>query len=343
MVKPFARETPAALVIAHRGASGHLPEHSEAAYRLAIELGTDAVEPDVVASRDGVLVLRHENELSGSTDIAERAEFAARWTRRTVDGVQREGWFSEDFDWAELATLRAREPMPGLRPASARHDGRWPVIRLETLVELLAAAPRPVGLVAELKHATHFASLGLLLDALAVPILARVPAESLVVESFEEEVLHRIRARGLGGRIVYLIDERGTAPDLLARAALEPGASPLSYAEQLEDAGLAALSARVDGVSVPLARLLDRTHPTLVERAHAHGLEVFTWTLRAENAQLPAQYRRGAAPGEFGDWRACFRAVFETGVDGVFADQPELALAARDGGETAVPGPLTGS
>lgn len=333
------RDSHRALVIAHRGASGHRPEHSEAAYRVAIELGADAVEPDLVASRDGVLLLRHENELSGSTDVASHPEFAARRTRRSVDGVERDGWFSEDFDWAELATLRAREPMPEVRPESARHDGRWPLMRLDDLVELLAGAPRPVGLVAELKHASHFAARGLLLDELAAPILARVPAESLVVESFEREVLLRIRARGLGGRIVYLLDETGTAPDLLAPGplrhdALRTGAAP-SYAEQLEPAGLAELAESVDGISVPLSRILDDASPSLVQRAHALGLDVFTWTLRAENRHLPPAYRRGDRPDELGDWRGCFRAVFASGVDGVFADHPELAVAARDGGDTA--------
>ena len=158
------------LVIGHRGASGYRPEHTRSAYELAFALGADAVEPDIVATRDGVLVLRHENEISGTTDVATRPEFAGRRTTREVDGVALTGWFTEDFTWAELSTLRARERLGGVRQASASFDGRYPVIRLRELFPLIDTAAdeqrRLIRMVAEFKHGAHFAALGLPLDEL---------------------------------------------------------------------------------------------------------------------------------------------------------------------------------
>ena len=157
---------PVPLVIGHRGASGYRPEHTRSAYELAIALGADAVEPDLVASRDGVLVLRHENEISGTTDVADRPEFADRRTTKRIEGADVTGWFTEDLTWAELSTLTVRERLPELRPRSAEHDGTGGMLRLSDLLRFLDAADRPVGLVAEIKHAAYFESIGLPLDAL---------------------------------------------------------------------------------------------------------------------------------------------------------------------------------
>lgn len=312
-------------MIGHRGASGYRPEHTAAAYELAFRLGVDAVEPDIVATKDGVLVLRHENEISGTTDVADRPEFADRRTTKVIDGSSLTGWFTEDFTWAELATLSARERLPELRQGAATFDGTAGILRLRDLIELM---PPGVLMVAEIKHATYFESIGLPLDALfAAEIVGWATPENLIVESFEQTVLGQIRERGVPGRFVYLIEATGSAPDLRARF----GRRALPYSAQLTNAGLARLAEEVDGISVD-KKLLLRTDAAgtvigttdLVERAHAAGLEVYTWTLRAENRFLGKGMRRGRAPRDFGDWRREFRLILDTGLDGVFADQPDL-------------------
>jgi glycerophosphoryl diester phosphodiesterase len=128
------------LLIGHRGAPGYRPEHTASSYRLAFAMGVDAVEPDVVATADGVLVLRHENEISGTTDVADRPEFADRRTTKRVDGARLTGWFTEDFTWAELTTLRCRERIPALRPGSAEHNDTEPILRLSDLLDLVEEA-----------------------------------------------------------------------------------------------------------------------------------------------------------------------------------------------------------
>ena len=323
-------------VIGHRGASGFRPEHTAAAYRMAFALGADSVEPDLVATRDGVLVIRHENEISGTTDVAARPEFADRRTTKVVDGIVHDGWFCEDFSWDELSTLRARERLPLLRPESATFDGRYSILRLSELLTLIdeesARLGRRLGLVAEVKHPSYFASIGLPLDELLAPELGRWDgAGRLVVESFEQSVLTRLRERGLAARYVYLIDAEGAAPDLIEAQA---DAAP-SYRSQLSDASLARLAEEVDGISPSALLLLDRDAggirtTDVVARAHRAGLSVFTWTLRPENAFLPAEFRRGRLARDWGDWRAAFELILSTEVDGVFADHPDLAVAARE-------------
>ncbi len=323
-------------MIAHRGASGYRPEHTEAAYRLAIALGAEAIEPDLVATRDGVLVLRHENEISGTTDVASRPEFAHLRRTQEIDGGLLTGWFTEDFTWAELATLRAIERVPKLRPGSATFDGRYGILRLTDLLDLLDEASEARGgalhLVAEIKHATHFASIGLPLDELfAGEIAGRVDPARLIVESFEQTVLGQVRRRGIDGTFVYLVESQGAPADLVARH----GRAAASYADHLTDEGLARLAAEVDGVSVDKALLLRRdahgatTGTTdVVRRAHAAGLAAFTWTLRAENRFLGRNHQRGRDAAAWGDWLAEFRLVLDSGVDGVFADQPDLVFEA---------------
>lgn len=323
------------LLIGHRGASGYRPEHSRAAYELAIRLGVDAVEPDLVATRDGVLVVRHENEISGTTDVAARPEFAERRTMKIVDGVSATGWFTEDFDWAELATLRTRERLPGLRPQSASFDDGEPMLRLTELIELIDAAAaragRTIGLVAEIKHPSYFASIGIDLVELTHGALAGWDGRpELVVECFEQSALTRLRERGLAARYVYLLDDSGTAADQLR----EHGAEAVPYAAQLTEAGLARLADEVDGVSVAKSLLLagdgrgGAAATGLIERIHAAGLGAFTWTLRPENEFLHPAHRRGDDPAAWGDWRREFELILGTGVDGVFADHPDLVLAA---------------
>lgn len=311
-------------VIAHRGASGWAPEHTETAVRLAAELGADAVEPDLVATRDGVLVVRHDNELGGTTDIGERAELADRRRTQVVDGIELDGWFVEDLTWAEIATLRARERLPELRPASAAHDGRDGVLRFVDLLRI--ADETGLDVVAELKHATHFASIGLPLDALLAEALDEAGwwgNGRLALESFEEGVLHEARERGIEARLVYLMEADDTAPDLAAR-----GPDALTYVEQRTDAALAALARRVDAISVDKAVLFDRADglatSDLTERARAAGLGTMAWTLRPENAFLEPEHRLGDAPSAWGDWTTEWRMLAALGLEAVFCDHPDL-------------------
>jgi glycerophosphoryl diester phosphodiesterase len=307
---------PRPIVIAHRGASGYRPEHTRAAYELGIAQGADAIEPDIVATRDGVLVVRHENEISGTTDVASRAEFASRRTTKSIDGVERTGWFSEDFDWHELATLRARERLPQLRKASAAYDGEHPILKLSEVAALAEASG--VALVAEIKHATYFASIGLPLDELFAAEMSGWGGR-LILESFEQSVLHRIRDLGVVAPLVFLVESDGAPFDLVARDAGEAR----SYAEHVSEEGLARLGTEVDGVSLDKSMLL--AEPALTARAHEHGLSMYTWTLRPENRFLSPTHRHGEA-GEFGDYRAEWQELLRTGLDGVFADYPDLAI-----------------
>ena len=335
------------LVVGHRGAPGYRPEHTRAAYELAFTLGADAVEPDLVATRDGVLVLRHENDISGTTDISVHPEFADRRATKEIDGVELTGWFTEDFTWAELSTLRARERLPSLRQASASFDGRYPILRFRDLVEIVDKASedaaRLLGIVAELKHATYFESVGLPLDELFDAELSETgwgDNPELIVESFEKTVLAKLYHRGYRGRRFYLVESSGAPADRVATQ----GSGAAGYDEDITAVGLYALGAaeaasRVEGVSVDHSLVLtpeeadDDGDPTseLVDNAHSAGLRVFCWTLRPENRFLAEAFRRGEDDAAWGDWRTDFSLIMRSGVDGVFADQPDLAIAIRDG------------
>src|SRR6187397_1658034 len=215
---------PHPLVIGHRGTPGYRPEHSRSSYDLALEMGVDAVEPDIVVSRDGVLVVRHENEISGTTDVADRIEYAARRTTKMVDGAEMTGWFTEDFTWDELSTLRCRERLPKLRGSSASFDDQQPVLRLRDVLDLIRSASleqgREIGVVLEIKHATYFAGCGWDMAAL---IEAELRAAGwadgelpLILESFESTVLQQLQERGIRGTYIYLLDATGKPADLVA-------------------------------------------------------------------------------------------------------------------------------
>ncbi len=333
MSTPASAAEPKVAVIAHRGASGERPEHTLEAYALAIEQGADWVEPDLVITRDGVLVARHENEISGTTDVAARPEYAGRRTTKVVDGKTVVGWFVEDFTLAELKTLRARERLPQLRPASAAHDGKYQVATLAEIAALVAerraALGRPVGIVAELKHAAYFDSIGLPLDR---PLLAALDGplgqdrKLVIVESFEPGILRRLnRAREVA--LVQLLAEEGGPAD-----------SPkLTFAEMTTPEGLARIRDYADGIGAAKGLIIPRASggaslpPTrLVEDAKHAGLFVFVWSFRSENEFLPTELRRGQDPAAHGDAAAEYRMFYRLGVDGVFSDFPAAAVAARE-------------
>lgn len=320
------------LVIGHRGAPGHRPEHTASAYRLALASGADAVEPDVVVSSDGVLVVRHENEISGTTDVADRPEFAGRWTRKAVDGALIEGWFAEDFTWAELSTLRARERLPLIRPENTAYDGVEPILRLRDVLAIVdaesAARGREFGAVVELKHVHGLRELGHDLVALLRSELDAAGwsgrPDRLIVECFELEPLDRLRAAGLRARTIFLMEHAGSPADEAARS----GSGALgkqSYAWYRGPEGLDALEGRVDGVGLDKRDILKE--PAVVPRAHERGLAVLAWTLRPENRFLAPSYRQGGGEAARGDWRGEWSAILRSGVDGAFVDHPELFAA----------------
>ncbi|RWR21799.1 glycerophosphodiester phosphodiesterase [Microbacterium enclense] len=319
------------LIIGHRGAPGYLPEHSRSSYERAIAAGVDAVEPDVVPSADGVLVVRHENEVGSTTDVSARPEFADRRRTAVVDGEHLDGWFTEDFTWAELRTLRCRERIPEVRPASAEHDDIDPVLSLSDVLDL--ARVGGVGVVLEIKHAAFFARAGFDMAALVERELRDAgwwDDPALVVESFEPLVLQRLRERGIQAPLVQLIETSGAPWDLRER----DGADATPYASMLTPAGLDALAEAVDGIS-PDKRLIlapdrrgeARGPAPFVAEARVRGLRLFTWTCRPENRFLLPGFRGPGGPEAFGDYAREWAVLRDAELDGVFVDHADLGVA----------------
>ena len=326
------------IVIAHRGASGYRPEHTLAAYELAVEQGADFIEPDVVSTKDGVLVARHENEISGTTDVAQRPEFASRKATRTIDGQEETGWFVEDFTLAELKTLRARERLPEVRPDSARFDGRFEVPAIREVLDLARRKTREtgrtIGVYPETKHPTYHRSIGLPLEEKLVALLKEngfagrdAPA---FIQSFEVGNLKQLR-KMTELRLVFLIDAKLTAEGKVEYGRpydFVASGEGRTYGDLLTPAGLVEVRTFADGIGPPKGcilptdangRLLEPT--TLVRDAHAAGLLVHPYTFRAEPKFLPAGYG--------GDPVKEYELFFELGADGVFSDQPDVAVRAR--------------
>ncbi|WP_431074081.1 glycerophosphodiester phosphodiesterase family protein [Microbacterium phyllosphaerae] len=317
------------LVIGHRGAPGYRPEHSRSSYELALAMGVDAVEPDVVATKDGVLIVRHENEISGTTDVAEHPEFADRKTTKRVDGQALTGWFTEDFTWDELTTLRSRERLPEVRLSSASFSGSQAILRLTDVLDIVRDGSvehgREIGVVLEVKHATYFASIGLdLAPLIERDLRAAGWADGelpLIVECFESSILGQLKARGIAASYIYLIEASGRPYDLL----VAQGKKALTYKATVAPTGLDGLVGQVDGISVNKRMLLEAGN-TIVPDAHARGLKVFTWTCRPENAFLSAEFRGSGGKGAYGDYEAEWGVIARTGVDGVFVDHPDLGV-----------------
>ena len=312
------------IVIAHRGASGHRPEHTLAAYALAIDMGADFIEPDLVSTRDSVLVARHENEIGGTTDVA--TKFPDRRTTRTIGGRPVTGWFTEDFTLAELKTLRAKERLPS---RSHAHDGREPIPTFEEVLDLVERRSREtgrrIGVYPETKHSSYFRSIGLPLEEPLLAALARrgwTTADAPVfIQSFEVGNLRALRARS-GVRLAQLVAATGGPPDAGAGSGV-----PATYAEMLTSAGLTRIAsyANAVGVEKSLVQPIDsagrRGAPTsLVADAHHAGLAVHVWTLRSDAAFLPKSYA--------GDAAAEWRLFASLGVDGIFGDFPDVGVTA---------------
>jgi glycerophosphoryl diester phosphodiesterase len=316
----------APVVIGHRGAPGYRPEHTLASYRLAIELGADYIEPDLVSTRDGVLVARHENEIGATTDVATRPGFADRWTTKTVEGRRVTGWFTEDFTLAELKTLRSRERLPAVRPANTWYDGHFEVPTFDEILELAARSGgrrgSPVGVYPETKHPDHFARLGLSLEEPLVAALGRHgldrPDAPVLVQSFRSGNLRKLASMTRVPLVQLFSGPAARCQDLLTPAALRDVAS---YAT---------------GVGLPCAAVLggpgsQPARAGLPDLAHAQELLVHAWTVRDENRFLPERYRVGADPDGHGDAGGHIGALLDAGADGIFADHPDTAVRGRAG------------
>lgn len=306
------------LIIAHRGASGERPEHTRAAYELAIAQGADFIEPDLVISRDGVLIVRHENEISETTDVASHPDFAGRRTTKTVDGRLVHGWFAEDFNLAELRILRARERLPELRPSNTAFDGKEPILTFEEVLDIAAAAG--VGIAPELKHPSYFAALGLPMEDILATVLERRGLSGadapVIVQCFEVGPLQRLRTR-IATPLLQLVAAAGRPFDR----------PDLTFAAMVMPEGLVHIAAYADwiGVDTTLIETAPGVPTALIAAAHAVGLKVSAWTFRAENAFLPEADRIGADPQSHGRLRERLARFAGYGLDAAFMDQPGLA------------------
>jgi glycerophosphoryl diester phosphodiesterase len=324
------------IVIGHRGASGYRPEHTLASYQLATEMGADYIEPDLVSTKDHVLVARHENNIKDTTDVADHPEFADREATKVIDGVSVSGWFTEDFTLAELKTLRAKERLPAVRPANTAFDGLYQVPTFQQVIDL--ARRRHVGIYPETKHPTYFRSIGLPLEG---PLVRTLRANGyqgrnarVFIQSFEVGNLRRLN-RMTDVPLVQLIDATGKPYDFVVSG------DPRTYADLVTPAGLAEVATYADGVGVNKDLIVPRdaqnrllSPTTLVRDAHRAGLLVHSWTFRRENTFLPEDFRQGnpASPVYLqapGDFPAELRLFYKLGLDGVFSDNPDVAVAVR--------------
>lgn len=323
------------LVFGHRGAAGYRPEHTLASYDLAVRLGADVIEPDLVSTKDHVLIARHENNILGTTDVAQHPEFADRRRTKTVDGVSSDGFWTEDFTLAEIKTLRAVERLPKVREENTLHDGRYQVPTLQEVIDLAAQDAkrygRTIAIAPETKHPSYFDAIGLPLEEPLVAALRKNHLDrkdsSVYLQSFETRNLQELRHRfGLKVHLVQLTGTSGT-----------PFGEPQTYASMTTPAGLARIASYADWLGPDKAQVFPRAADgstgaptTLLRDAHAAGLSVVPYTYRAENQFLPLQYRKGTDPNAYGDLLSELREAMLAGVDGFFTDQADLGFTARE-------------
>ncbi|MEN9727787.1 MAG: hypothetical protein RL434_2153 [Pseudomonadota bacterium] len=347
------------LVIAHRGASAYRPEHTLASYQLALAMGADFVEPDLVTTRDGVLICRHENALAilredgsvdrewTSTDIFARPEFADRLCRKTIDGQTIHGWFSEDLSLAEIRQLRCLERIPHLRHGNTRWDGEFGIPTFAEVLALVQAHAERTGHLAgvypETKHPSWFRAEGHLLDGhrighclgelliRALLAAAFLDPSRVFIQSFEVSNLRDLKTRimpaaGLDLPLIQLMSPRHAPWD-----SIQAG-QPIDWHREID---FEALARYASGLGPERSMVLPRdaagrpdAASSLVSEAHAHGLDVHVWTLRGENHFLPPGHRRGDAPEAPGDLAAEVLELQATGVDGFFTDNPDRVKAA---------------
>jgi glycerophosphoryl diester phosphodiesterase len=297
------------VVIAHRGASGERPEHTIESYRLAIDEGADYIEPDLVMTRDGVLIARHENEIGGTTDVAQHAEFASRRRTQIIDGETMTGWFTEDFSLSEIKRLRARERLGTLRLQNLSYDGRFSVPTFDEIMQLAvscnrrAGDNRPIGVYPETKHPAHFARIGLPLELTLLDTLKRYGyangGSPVFIQSFDPHNLRQLRGMTKLPLVQLLEHELG-------------------------DLGEIAKHADAIGIAKALAT------SEAIRAAHAANLCVHVWTFRAENEFLPEDLKIGAAAGAHGNLEGEIQRYLDRGIDGFFVDFPAVGVRVRN-------------
>lgn len=330
---------PTPLVVSHRGASGYRPEHTLAAYELAVAQGADYIEPDLVSTKDGFLVDRHENEIGGTTNVADHAEFADRKTTKTVDGEEITGWFTEDFTLAELKTLRTRERLAN-RDQSAVYDGLYqiPTYRevLELREQLSKKYDRTIGIIPEIKHSTYFQSIGLPMEKKVVGETAQFGLNHrkapMWVQSFELTNLLELKSKhGYKANTTFLTTAEGGPADLAARG------DDTTYAELLAPASLKKLSKSLNGLGPNKNQVIPNNpdgtlgEPTsLVKDAHAVGLQVIPWTFRNENQYMAKDFWKGEDKDAHGKAIEEIVTYLKTGIDGFFTDYPDTGVVARE-------------
>lgn len=336
------------LVIAHRGASGYRPEHTLAAYELAIDMGADFIEPDLVPTKDGHLVARHENEISGTTDVAEHPEFAAKKTKKAIDGEAKEGWFTEDFTLAELKTLRAKERMPLIRQHNTIYDRRYEIPTFQEVIDLAQRrgkelkVQREIGLYPEAKHPSYFESIGLPIEKTIVETLHKNGYKSasapVFIQSFEPASLKKLRAM-TELKLVQLIDQEGRPFDWTTQK------DPRTWADMIKPEGLVEIAKYANGIGPSKNLIVGRDKEgrllqpgSLVSDAHKAGLVVHPWTFRNENPFLPLEFRIGKdagsvqdqpRDGRYGKAFDEYKLFYNLAVDGVFSENPDTAVEAR--------------
>ncbi|WP_046726654.1 glycerophosphodiester phosphodiesterase [Streptomyces humi] len=333
------KSLPKPTIIGHRGSSGYRPEHTFGSYDLALDLGADIVEAgDLVPTKDGHLVCRHEPEIGGTTNVADHPEFADRRTTKTLDGVPTTGWFTEDFTLAELKTLRAIERIPANRPHNTLYNGRWEIPTFEEVLkwqdEQTRKRGKQVWIYPETKHPTYFRRLGLGLEERVAKLLRKHGKDKrnspVILQSFEPTSIQRLNTL-VDNPLVVLLSAANTQPyDFVATG------DPRTVADLITPKGLREIAGYAQGIGPTLDLVIpkdangDLTKPsTLVADAHKVGLILHPYTMRNENPFLPPAFRKGSAADAYGNVFPVFQAYFETGIDGVFTDNADTALLAR--------------
>jgi glycerophosphoryl diester phosphodiesterase len=334
------QQVEAPLVVGHRGASGYRPEHTLASYELAAQMGADYIEPDLVSTQDGVLVARHENFITDTTDVAERPEFADRKTTKVIDGTEMTGWFTEDFTLAELKTLRAQERLPGQRPGNTAYDGQFEVPTFEEVLQLREELSEElgyeIGIAPEIKHPTYFDGLDLSMEEGVVELLEEYGLNErrapVYVQSFELDNLKDLnRNLDLDAPSVFLSGVNGSPYD-----SVEAGDERRDYDYYESGRGMKEIRrSGVDGLGPALGQVITQNEDGstgedtgFVDRAHRNRLEVTPYTFRAENQYLYSEFRSSEDRNEHGDLHGMIQMFLDVGVDGFFTDHPDLGAAA---------------
>lgn len=335
--RPPPKGLPVPTIVGHRGASGYRPEHTLGSYQLALDMGAHVIEQDLVPTKDGHLVCRHENDITGTTDVADHPEFAGRKTTKSVDGVSLTGWFTEDFTLAELKKLRAKERIPQSRPHSTLYNGRWEIPTFEEVLRWADEEGRrrgePVWLYVETKHPTYFRGLGLGLEERLAKLLRRYGRDRrdspLFLQSFEPTSMQRM-AKLVSTPRVVLFDAANTQP-----WDFKQSGDPRFVADLIKPEGLKWIASFAQGIGPWVDLIIPKDAAgklgkptTLVRDAHAKGLILHPYTMRNENSFLPADFRIGTDPNAYGDAFGAFKTYFEQGIDGIFTDNPDTGLLA---------------